>query len=178
LTDEPLRKSIPRPPADFPYGVRFPNDSTHQPVTFTRPQPTTGPDAGFKVQPHPPAGFTATPVTGIGATGAHPDEPTKGKLFGSPMDARQWYPEPGFQRPMGGPGTAPNDKAPFSPPELGQSVTIKGPPGSNTPSGRGLRDQPDLPLGSRGSGSIAGPQEYHPQISTATTLAGRRRYFK
>src|SRR5438128_1619174 len=156
----------------------MPNDSTHDPVVFQTPQPTMAPDAGISVQPHPRGGFTARPIDGIGATGAQPDAPSKGKAFGSPMDARQWYPEPGFGRPMDGPGTTSNDKAPFSPPELGQSVTIKGPPGSNTPSGTGLRDQPDVPLGSRGSGSIATPQEaYHPQIATVN-LSGRRRYFK
>jgi len=179
LTDEPLQKSIPRRTDGWAQNwLAMPNHSMHIPVTFQRPQPTMAPDAGVKVQPHPPGGFTARPTDGIGATGAQPDEPSKGKMFGSPMDARQWYPEPGFGRPMDGPGTAPNDKGPFNPPQLGNTTTQTPGFARLSPSGSGLHDQPDPAQFSRGSGSIAAPQEYHPQISTASSTSGRKRVFK
>src|SRR5439155_9860326 len=136
------------------------------------------PDPGIVPATQPTGGTTSRPLDSIGATGSAPHNSTVPRQFGFPMDSRE-YPSVGFSRPMGGPGTPPSDTMPINKfAVMGQSTTIAAGFGNQTPSGTGLRDQPDVPLGSRGSGTIRLPENYHPQVSSASPVSGRKRVFK
>ena len=181
MTDERLQKSIPRTTRGWDiYAVNMPNDSQHFPQTQTIPQsPLAGPAQATQVRTDTGIGTTSRPNTDqIGSVGGMNSAPTTGKVFGSPMDARE-YPKVGFAPPAPGPGTAKHDKAPFSPPSLGNTTTETPGFGSLSNSGTGITTQPDRKLGSGGSGSNVQPQEsaYHPQVSTGP-VGQKRRFFK
>jgi hypothetical protein len=176
----PLVRSIPRPPATAPYGVVFGNDSTRQLMPANVPmQPTTGPDTGIVPPTQPSAGFTSRPdPSAIGAVGGMPSEPTTGKVFGSPMDARQ-YPARPFSPVMDGPGTAPSNQRPFNPPSLGNTSTQTPGHGNLSPSGTGIKDQPAPRIGANSTLPSYVPQEsFHPRIGTVPSVSGRKRYFR
>jgi hypothetical protein len=180
LTDEPLQKSIPRTTRGWDiYAVNMPNDSVHVPQNNTIPQaPIAGPSTGWTPPTDSGRGTTSRPNTAqIGATGSANFNSTVPKVFGSPMDSRE-YPKVGFQPATPGPGTAKHDKYPFSPPSLGNSTTETPGFGGLSNSGTGITTQPDVKLGSRESGSNLQPQEsYHPQVSTGP-VGQKRRFFK
>jgi hypothetical protein len=147
MPDDPtLRRSLPRrglPEIDFSNA----NDSVARIPVSSVPMQTYGPpESAEHPQPDPRMNLNARApghvedrdydYAKIGAVGS-PGSSTIAKNFGEPNDPRT-VPRLGFSGRQEGPGSTGQL---FQYAKMGQSSTIKGPPGGNTASGRGLTDQ-------------------------------------
>src|SRR2546426_2664530 len=146
MPQDPLKGSIPR--RGLP-GVSFANsnDSVARIPVATVPLQTYGPPESSEHPQVDPRMNNNTPTPGpvtdrdseyasIGAVGS-PGTSTIAKDFGSPQDPRI-VPRIGFRGRQEGPGST-GQLFQFA--QMGQSTTLKPPPGGNSATGRGLIDQ-------------------------------------
>lgn len=166
-TRDPLRASV--PPPNLP-GVEFDTDSLARiPVAWTRPQPTTSADTGFKVDPVNDARSAQAPFGSTGTVNynstdrqgdmSNPYTPSSVKPNIIPSDDRLanlvtgYNPNPTFgaggnksvtsEATTSSPSTGPGTGRDFNPrlARLGNTTTQTPGFGGTTPTGSGLLDQ-------------------------------------